>query len=595
MKGSVSVFERYSPSSGPGPLRTFIDSFRARKSRFSTAVAASVAAHIALGLALILVSFNAVEKSVENDVAPLRRAVEEFEAAGPADPEMEAFLAEAARTGFLDELRKLKIAGAGFADGAKAEVYKAILKASLAARGKSLTELLRENPRLVLGDGSMAFVSVAAEDSPGATVGYLARKDMEAMGEAVRIDGMRETEKGYLADGQLVRVRTPSGNEIVPADYFFRSCPYEQILSWGADLFFFASNFPLDVGGASVSPPGAADEAGRRPGPDRNSDAGASFGSTAEPGLIRVLLIRPAAMSRASPPRGGADASGAEAKTGRPSGPPDYGLILDKLMSLPESEQVTVFIRDYLEGADPDAPETAALARAFFESNLNTIIFGLTDLAAAFDCLEELYYNKALAFRIAGLWDRLRETRTGTECLLYFASQYDFERRALERLMTAQVEAEAFLDGRSTRAEVFEKARKCRVVRDVGRKVLAEIKRRGYGAPEDLLNAYRREQERIYEYLIARDGEDRDRGLFAFGCHDWDQKRYDLALERWMDIDPSYDNRTFVKIRGILSGADIPDVKMMRINNALIREDQRGADEFLLRLVRFGKWKLRGG
>lgn len=109
------------------------------------------------------------------------------------------------------------------------------------------------------------------------------------------------------------------------------------------------------------------------------------------------------------------------------------------------------------------------------------------------------------------------------------------------------------------------------------------------------LAGYLREQRRIYEFLVGRGGEDRDRGLFALGCFDWDLERFDLAVRSWMEVRPSFANPAFVKIRGVLSGADHHDIKMMRIQNILAWEDLRGSDEFLLRLVKFGKWKLRGG
>ena len=591
MKGTVGVFERYSLPQSSHPLRTWLKTLRGREISFRTAVVVSIIVHAALGLALILVPVNLGEHLPEKETVALQRAVEDVADDRPNDPEMAAFLTEAGRSGLLADLQKIKVRGTGFADGMKTEVYKAILKASLAAQGKSLMDLLRENPKLVLPDGSQAFVSGADRDLSSLTLSVLPRRDLAAMQEAARFAELRRTEKGYLADGNLVRVQTPKGNVIVPDDYFFRKCPYEKILSWGADLFFFSTDFPLDLRGPAGAGPGAAvpADAGRESPENRPSS------TVSDPGLIRMFLIRPSRTGRVSARTGAAGEAASRAAAGPDDRARDKAAILDKLMPLPENDQVTAFIRDHLEGADPDSPETAALAGAFFQNNLNTIIFDITELAAAFDCLEELYFNKVLAFRIAGLWDSLRETRTGTECLLYFASQYDFERRALERLLAAQTEAEAFLDGRSAKAELYKKERKCQVVRDVGRKVLAEMKRRGYAAPADILNAYRREQERIYDYLIERGGEGRDRGLFALGCYYWDLERFDFALRTWMEIRPSHDHPTFIKIRGILSGAESHDVKMMRIHNVLVWEDLSGSDEFLLRLVKFGKWRNRSG
>lgn len=503
------------------------------------------------------------------------------------DPEIEAFLAEAARSGLLNDLGRIRIAGSGLADGMKAEVIKEILKASLAARGKSLSDLLRQNPKILLPDGSKAFVSNAGEDPSDLAVSVLSQKDLAAMEEAAQLAELRKTEKGYLADGDLVRVRTSKGNEVVPAEYFFRTCPYEKILAWGADLFFFSTGFPLDLRGSAASDanPETGEGARNETRPEASSDTG----------LIKIILARPLMPSRTSMPSKG----GAEPAEEKPGGPDpeagDFNRVLDKLMPLPENEQMDVFIRDHLAGADPDSSATADLAGAFFQSNLNTVIFDITDLAAGFDCLEELYFNKALAFRIAGLWSRFRETKTGTECLFYFASQYEFERRALERLFKAQAEAEAYLAGRSATAELFEKERKCQVVRDIGRKVLAEMKKHGYAGAADVLIAYRGEQKRIYDYLIERGGEDRDRGLFALGCFYWEMDRSDLAIQAWMDIRPSHGNPTFNRIRGILSGADHPNVMIMKINGVLDRAEIQGTDEFLLRLVRYGKWKIRGG
>jgi hypothetical protein len=588
MKGFVGIFERYSLPPEPGPILTAWRKLRAMKTDFASAVIVSVGVHSVLGLSLLLIPANLGEHPRETDAATLERAVADVAEERPGDPEMEAFLAEAGRSGLLADLQNLKIQGVGPAAEAKTEVYKALLKASLAARGKSLIELLRKNPMLILPDGSLAFVSGGGASPLETAVGVLSRKDRAALQEAARLANVRRTEKGYLADGNLVRVQTLKGNEIVPADYFFRNCPYEKILAWGADLFSFTSGSSLDLEGAGA--PGAKRGAVPAPGAAAESLGARSVAINADPNLIRMIFVRRAAMSG---PSGRAESVAAVGGGPRPA--PDRAAILDRLMPLPEDEQVTVFIRDHLEGADPDDPETAELVRAFFQNNLNTIIFDISELAAAFDYLEELYYNKALSNRIAALWDSLRGTRTGTECLLYFAGQYDFERRALERLLAARGEAEAFLDGRSPKAEVYKKARKCQIVRDVGRKVRAEIERRGYGAPADVLNAYYREQERIYAFLIGSGGENRDRGLLAQGCYYWGIERYDLAVRSWMEIRPSFVNPLFVKIRGVLSGAESHDIKMMRIQNILVWEDLRGSDEFLLRLVKFGKWKTRGG
>ncbi len=581
------LFGRFLSPPKPALLASVRQRYRARTNSFSTALVVSIVIHACLGLALILVPVNLGKKPPETEQVSLRRAVEEMAGENPADPEMEAFLAEAGRSGLLNDLGKVKIAGTGFVDGMKTEVFKAILKASLAARGKSLADLLRENPKLVLPDGSHAFVSAVDQEPSSLTISVLPKKDLAAMEEAARLAEVRKTEKGYLADGSLVRVQTPKGDAIVPSEYFFRTCPYEKILSWGAGLFFFSAGFPLDLRGSTA--PGVDAGIGK--------DAGiaAAPAAISESGLIRVLLVRRPTSGRASAQVEAGKGTVSGSRNGRKPSNGDFAAILDKLMPLAENEQVTGFVRDRLDTADPDASETAALVGAFFQNNLNSVIFDLTDLAAGFDCLEELYFNKALAFRIADLWNRFRETKTGTECLFYFASQYDFERRALERLFAAQAEAEAFLAGRSRTAELFEKERKSQVVRDIGRKVLAEMKKKGYAEPAEVLSAYRREQERIYRYLIGQGGEARDRGLFALGCYYWDFKRYDLAVRAWMEIRPSHDNAAFKKIRVILSGSESPERKILIIDNVLKWEDIRGSDAFLLRLVKFGKWRTRGG
>jgi len=41
-----------------------------------------------------------------------------------------------------------------------------------------------------------------------------------------------------------VLVRTPEGQVAIPEEYFFRQCPYEQLLACGAGLFYITEGFP---------------------------------------------------------------------------------------------------------------------------------------------------------------------------------------------------------------------------------------------------------------------------------------------------------------------------------------------------------------
>jgi len=186
-----------------------------------------------------------------------------------------------------------------------------------------------------------------------------------------------EAELGRLAEGRAAErlqipitdgsVRTrdvyPGAKRAwpIPAEVYFRECPYERILALGPSLFTAVRGFP------DLLPP-SAEPRKSLPAPRMK-----------KPAVLSVMLIEPDVSSGYGKANGAEDSSAFD--------PDRMAQYLDDLMALPEEDQFAVFERDYLAKYDPDSPKLALLAKLFISTNLNGVFYTADEFTAAFDYL----------------------------------------------------------------------------------------------------------------------------------------------------------------------------------------------------------------
>jgi hypothetical protein len=386
-----------------------------------------------------------------------------------------------------------------------------------------------------------------------------------------------EREKRESRAGKI-EVRTERGFARVPDEYYFRECPYGQMIALGGSVFYPISRFPrLET----ANGPETSGEVRDR----RRSRAAAGFDQ--RPADLIKIVYMPASAARQEP-------AAVDVLPKLPHLSEDnVQKILDGLMELSDEDQVRVFMERFLVGRDADDPLLARLTQRFLYENLGGA-FNLGDrLSTAFDFLEELFYNKMSQNELIAYGLGNRKTRTGTEIMLYLAALYDFERRGLTYLVDSLDEIEAVLAGRPGRAEVFNKQAKAFVLGEVYRDFVSGIGRRGLGDLDALLQGYRDEQERIYRLLIADGGEAGSRARYALGGLYWDEGEESRALKEWRAIDRTFETPALSRLRWIMSLTYGQDLLWSRINAVFREESTKNSTAALERFAKFHLWNTR--
>ena len=395
-------------------------------------------------------------------------------------------------------------------------------------------------------------------------------EDLRSLGDPER--GSRESRGGK------VDVRTEQGFALVPDEYYFRECPYEQMLALGGSVFYAVSGFPRLEGPDDPDTSGASSDPGR--------DVPAS--RAVVPIVDDMSFVY---MSVSAPTEGPASIT-------EPPATPELSeenvqTILDKLMEFSDEDQVRLFMNRYLAGHDPDDPLLARLTQRFLYENLGGV-FNLGDrLSTAFDFLEELFFDKLFQNELISYGLKNRRSRTGTEILLCAAALYDFERRGLAYLADSLDEIEAVLDNRPGRADVFNKQAKAFVLGEVYRDLVSRIRRRGLEDLDAVLQEYRDEQTRIYRLLIDIGGEAGNRARYALGGMYWDEGREDRALKEWKAIDTAYTTPVLSRLRWIMSLTYGEELLWSRINSVFLEESKKNSATALDRLTEFHLWEKR--
>lgn len=403
----------------------------------------------------------------------------------------------------------------------------------------------------------------------------ISREKLKELGE---VQGQKARRRTFNQEGDRVRIMTREYKRLVPTAYFFRECPYKDLLAAGADLFFIIRGFP-DLGRNDVQALQLDDlslDAAKKPAqPDSSElDIRTTFPYF---GALRTHLHRDLS------PITDTDIS-AE----------DFRPVLDELMPLSEGEQFSQFSQKYIVPYNPDNIRIAALTGAFIHNNLTNIIFILTDTSTAFDYLEETYYSKFLDYQLYDSWYQNPESKVGAEIMLALACRYRFERRALRSLFKAYTAAREFLEKNQFKADIHNQKAKCLVIKDVYEDLNRRLPEHSRSNLEEILAVYVREEARIYHRLIQQGQSEHNCGLWARGILWWSIGLYDSALTDWNQID-----RTLIKspiwqgIDDIISAAKDRTEMISQITTALDSLEKKGNEALLLRLLQFGRWLNR--
>lgn len=382
-----------------------------------------------------------------------------------------------------------------------------------------------------------------------------------------------------------VLIKTPEGKVAIPEEYFFRQCPYEQLLACGAGLFYITEGFPL-----------LDDSAKRKAEKEASLSPEAVLSGDRFLGVedFKVILVHPPSSEKPPPLQ-----LEPEDVSNRPPlkiyqpDPQQVQRLLDSLMTFSEGLQFKFFKEKYLDKYHPDQGDLPRLTREFIKLNLSNVIIAYNPIAGAFGFIEQLFYSKHLDYAFLEYWRRHPYTRTGWEALFYIASHLNFEKRGLAYLYHAYDEAKIALRRWGVETDVHQKKAKAYVIKEVFEELLSILKQKGYKSLDDVLTWYAQKEAEIYKFMASHGGEIKNRALFALGLLHWEEGEEEKALSVWQDIDSAYADETFQDIREIMSYS-LPLTKRIKmIRGVLNWEQNRSSEQQLDRLIKFHRWQVR--
>ena len=592
--GLFEIFQR-EPHSFKNDIRKIKGWLESGKRQFSLSVAISLALHV------FLVTFVAVSQSSRHrdgreigliDVRPIINALSRIriEQASPGaiprqispieEKEITQLLTQTPLfdTRFSEEERTelaLKLMEGYFQMKSTERPLGMLPEISLA----ELIELAKEKEKTAQGQTREIYSPGRFSDPQGPAF-YKIEKRSESQVQFLRRNEKFEKEGTPVLAG-MVTVMTTAGKKDVPAEYFFRDCPYDKILARGTGLFYAIEGFPHLIGKGTPAP----SFKGLTEGPFQrfHSNGGLALFILKKPisGKPRLSLERPKPFLQIS----------AELMQKR----------LDTLMEMPEDLQFSVFVETYLQKYNPDSEDLAGFVREFIYQNLGSVFVVSDSFMSGFDFLEELFYNKELQGYFVSYWNENPGSKTGAEFLMTLASLYDFERRAVVYLLDSYEIAGRILSGEERLQRAFSQKAKAYVLKEISEEFIKKMVEHGFSSEDELLRTYRREQEKIYRLVADMGGEERDRGLYSLGRLYWDEGQHEKSIWRWSEISSGFAFKTYQEIRRALTIYDNVSIPISaglhdlvpRIGSIFEWESNENNTYLLERLKKFHKWKNR--
>jgi hypothetical protein len=485
----------------------------------------------------------------------------------------------------LDAIERSQLPDMKLGKDERAEFYKRLVRAYVLLKEKKQREnldaevtlsdvlaYLETLGELELNSGDKVYPFKRSSGEQSLRLFGLAKEKRDKIKKLKQFEDM-EKRSANIQRGE-VRIETETGIKYIPVEYYFRKSPYEKMLALGPDLFYIVQGFPVLEEGNPVK---------------ISLDKGKRIEEYARPreNMVVVLLEesidQPGFVSRTQPQT----AMALEMPEGK------RNEILDSLMSLSEEKQLDYFAQNYMEKYDSDGGDLAAFTREFIRKNLSNVIIVIDPISGAFDFMEELYYNKPTDYRFYESWLRSPQSKTATEYLLYLAGHYDFEKRGLAYLVKAYKEAKKILSQRYYKTNVFNKKLKAYIIKEVHDELMFELKMRGYESVEEVFDKYIFEQKRIYNLLIEKGGETKNRGLYMLGCLYWDEADYNAALQTWKKIDRDYSTKILREIRVIMTNFPETDKAISLIDDIFDWQSSRSSKNLLERLLEYDRWQKR--
>jgi hypothetical protein len=429
-----------------------------------------------------------------------------------------------------------------------------------------------------LSSGRKYFVDKSLGDGGGSSVDILDNSD------EAKLRRLRQPEN-FLKDaaptfGDYVKIKPNwkgKALDSVPQEYFFRECPYEQILAKGALLFAIVNGFPQSLG-----------ESERVTGASQPPKADRGKSSTPPAGGFRIIRLQEMPGNGVFPER--------QARIKKAAALTDKQIRdwLDEIMALPEGAQFLSFRDKFLNVYNADDPKLARIAREFIALNLNTVYYFVDDFSLAFDGMEEMYYKRDVYDQFAAYWQANPSSRTGEELALALGGAYDFERREITRLLAIGDELADILAYRRGNTSVFNPVAKAYVLGEVRNKVERSLRAMGVNSIDQVQKRYIDAESGIYGSIAEKPGPNQDRALWALGELFWDDKRYLAALDAWRKISGSFSSPVFDAIRSFL---DLPEASIeqaiLKIDKSFEDDSYTGTAQMLRRQRQFKKWLNR--
>jgi hypothetical protein len=567
------------------------------KRRFSLSVAISLVLHVFL-ISLVAISQSSRHRHSREvglvDVRPIINALSRIKFEQSSPPVGDRQISPTEEKEITQLLTQTPLFDTRFSEEERTELAKKLMEGYFQLKsGKrpfgmlpkislaDLIELTKEKEEAASGPKQETYSPGRFSDPLGPAF-YKIDKRSESQIQFFRRNEKYE-KQGTPVQAGMVTVMTNVGKKDVPAEYFFRDCPYNEIIARGAGLFYAIEGFPLLAGKGPTQPS------------FKRLNEGSSQGFLFKGDLAIYILKTPVPKKQPLP-----------SEKPRPSLQISAELIqkrLDTLMGMPEDLQFGVFIETYLKKYNPDGEGLAKFVREFVYQNLGSVFVVSDSFTSGFDFLEEIFYNKEFQGYFVSYWNENPRTKTGAEFLLTLASLYDFERRAAAYLLDSYEIAKRILSGEEKLPRAFSQKAKAYVLKQVCEDFISRMVARGIKSEDELLSLYRREQERIYQLVMDMGGKERDRALFALGRLCWDEGKHEEAILRWSEISNSFSFKTCQEIKRALTiydnvsipvSANLPNL-VPRINAIFEWESSENDNLLLKRLMEFHKWKKRRG
>ncbi|NMC65164.1 MAG: hypothetical protein GYA53_03385 [Acidobacteria bacterium] len=563
-------------------------------SGFTGALLLSTAFHLFLAFLLTVTAVAYYPRSVagdgeagaSGDLNLFARALDELTREKGLDEELAGLMTELEEEKLPEAAQNFLILDEGLSEEEKIEIYKKLLENFFSqgnggsAGGKSLA---KENSRLgeeesfEIRSGEKVFLSPAASGNGKSELYLLSRDEAQELKKLEKAGALKNP-PGF-GPGSFIELKLGTGQTEVPAQYYYRPCPYEEIMAKGSLNFSIIKGFPPFL------LPSAESEVMGKKAQGVLNQARELFSQ----GNFQVVYYGETELLEENPEDLRQDKM--TAGNFRLRGDKWPG-ILDELMAYPEETQFAIFEKDYLRKYSWDSPELAEFTRSFINSNINGVIFIEDQFTAAFDSLEELFYKKPIFERLAALIDSHPPSPVRDELLFCLAFSLDMERRVIQNLARAYPQAKDIYVRKASLDYVFNSLPKAFVLKQVYEELRESLSRKGFSSLDEALNKYLEAELKIYQELKGRGGRTGARALYALGLTYWEKGEKERAIKTWREIKGVNLPASIIAIQQVID--ETPAIKLDEEIEAELNYQSAKNSRFLYRRqVQFDKWARR--